>query len=398
MSASAGSIGEAAVISFAGMFATDPRVVADQADKVAAAWSPLDAPASWRLTASQFETLRDDDELLAIAATTAPDKLPPLLFGAAASFLVLELEPQPLRRWFPKIGEPQSPLDRRFPQEYRAFCLDHQDRLRGLCARHRYQMNEVGRCADLLPALAPAIEDQREIALVDVGTGAGLALHADRYRYVFRGPESHVVTVGDPDSEVVIETELRGGHPAPIPSTPLKIVERIGIDIEPLDIADPSVHAWLAACIPQEIGAVTRFHKAAEVAIAHPARSVRGDAGAVLPEVLAAIADGVLVCLLDTYVHVFFSAGELRQFRALVERVGARRDLDWVSIDPLVPMGEAATDSVLGIPVPAALVERNRREGVFGLIGRLTYRGGSRSGSLLGVAHPGAAWLEWLTS
>lgn len=379
-------------------FATDPWVVADQANQVAGAWSPAGAPASWALTAAQFAVLRDDDELLAIAATIPPEKLPPLLFSAAASFLVLQLEPEPLRDAFPRIGEPQAPLAPGFPQDYRAFCLDHRDRLLDLCARHRYQMNEVGRCAELLPALGPAIDDQREIVLVDIGTGAGLALHMDRYRYVFRGPEGDAVTVGDPDSEVVIETELRGAHPAPIPLTLPRIADRVGIDIEPLDIAEPGVRAWLTACIPQEIAAVTRFQKAVEVALAHPARNVRGDASAVLPEILAAAQEGALVCLTDTYVHVFFGAEELIRFRSLVEQASGQRDIDWVSIDPLVPMGERASNSVLGISVPAALVERNRREGVFGVVGRLTYRGGQRSGALLGLAHPGAAWLEWLAS
>lgn len=338
--------------------------------------------------------MRDDEELLAIAATITPDKLPPLLFQAAATFLVLELRPTPLRDWFPEIGAPQPPLDPRFAGEYRAFCLDQRDRLVELCASHRYQMNEVGRCADVLPALPR--ENQRELVLVDVGTGAGLALHMDRYSYVFRGPGGRTQTVGDPDSAVVIETELRGRPAVPIPSALPRIVERIGIDIEPLDLGDPTVRAWLAACIPQEIGAVTRFHNAVEVAIAHPARSVRGDASAVLPEVLAAVKEDAMVCLVDTYVHVFFGPEELLRFRTLVDEIGEGRDLDWVSIDPLVPMGDAANKSVLGIPVPAALIERNRREGVFGVIGRLRFRDGIRSGALLGVAHPGSAWLEWL--
>ena len=163
-------------------YATDPTVVAQQADAIAAAWSPQGAPASWQLTAAQFEILRHDEELLAIAATIPSDRLPPLLFEAAASFLVLELEPLPLRSWFPRVGEPQPRLGDEFPALYREFCLDHRQRLLELCAGHRYQMNEVGRCADLLPALAPAIEHGREIALVDIGTGAGLALHLDRYR------------------------------------------------------------------------------------------------------------------------------------------------------------------------------------------------------------------------
>jgi hypothetical protein len=93
---------------------------------------------------------------------------------------------------------------------------------------------------------------------------------------------------------------------------------------------------------------------------------------------------------------VFFAQDELERFRTLVDRIGAARDLDWISIDPLVPMGTGARASVLGMPVPAALIERNRRDGVFGVIGRLSYRDGVRSEALLGVAHPGAAWLEWL--
>jgi len=319
-------------------FATEPAVIAQQAEMVATAWSPPGSPPSWQLTAAQFATLGDDAEMLAIAATIPTDRLPPLLFAAAATFLVLELEPRPL---------------------------------------------------------APAIADGREIALVDIGTGAGLALHLDRYRYVFRGAGGQATTVGDPRSPVLIETEVRSMPAPPIAATLPRIADRTGVDIEPLDLGDAGVRAWLAACIPQEIGAVTRFHDAVEVAIDNPVRAVRGDACAVLPDVLSAIPDELLVCLLDTYVHVFFDADKLHEFRALVDTAGAERDLDWVSIDPLVPMGMSATRSVLGIPVPDALIERNHREGVFCVIGRLSYRRGERSAALLGAAHPGAAWLEW---
>ncbi|MBV9424419.1 MAG: DUF2332 domain-containing protein [Solirubrobacterales bacterium] len=374
---------------------TAPRVVADQAGAVAAAWSPPGAPSSWRLTAAQFEVLRDDEELLALAAAIPPDRLPPLLFQAAATFLVLELEPHPLRDWFPRVGEAQPPLPADFNAHYRAFCLDHRDRLLEVSSLHRYQMNEVGRCADVLPALSPAAQDPRGIALVDLGTGAGLALHLDRYRYGYRRG-GNTDSVGDAGAAVVIETELRGEVAPPIPAALPRVSHRVGIDVEPLDLTDPDVRRWLAACIPQEIGAVTRFHDAVQVALAHPADTVRGDAGEVLPAVVASIPEEALVCLIDTYVHVFFSAEELERFRTLVDALGAERDLDWVSIDPLVPMGDAATSSVLGIDVPPALLRRNRREGVFGVIGRLSYRGGRRSGALLGLAHPGAAWLEWL--
>lgn len=362
---------------------------------VAAAWSPAGAPPSWQLTAAQFELLRDDRELQAIAARIPSDRLPPLLFQAAASFLVLELEP-PLRRMFPRVGQPQPQLCQSFKSEYRAFCLEHRDRLLDLCASHRYQMNEVGRCAGLVPALAAAADGTQEIALVDVGTGAGLALHLDRYRYRYHGAGVNLTEIGDASSPVLIETRLRGTATPPIPRSLPTVATRIGIDIEPLDIGDPAVLAWLAACIPQEIGAVARFHDAVEVACAHPARMIRGDACEALPEALASIPADQLVCLTDSYVHVFFEPAELERFRTLIGDAGIDRDLDWVSIDPLVPMGSTGSDSVLGVPAPPGLQARNRREGVFGVIGRLSYRGGRRSAALLGLAHPGAAWLEWL--
>ncbi len=100
--------------------------------------------------------------------------------------------------------------------------------------------------------------------------------------------------------------------------------------------------------------------------------------------------------IVDAYLQDFFAADQLRLFHSRVADVGADRDLDWVSIDPLVPMGRDARESVHAISVPPALVQRNRREGLFGVISRLSYRDGRRSAELLGLAHPGAAWLEWL--
>jgi hypothetical protein len=378
--------------------ASDPEEVARQAGLVAAAWSPAGAPTSWRLTAAQFEALRDDTELLMLAAAIPPDRLPPLLFTAAATFLILELKPQPLRGWFPRVGEPQPGLGRGFVAAYRDFCLDHSEPLLKLCAQHRYQMNEVGRCADVVPAVAPIVAEGRDLVLVDVGTGAGLGLHFDRYRYVYRERGGRRSTVGDPGAGLTIEVEVRGRVSPPLPPALPRIVDRVGIDIEPLDLAAPGVRAWLAACVPQEIGAVTRFQLAAEIATSHPVETVRGDAYELLPAVLERVDATTLVCIVDSYVHVFFPPDELERFRALVDAAGARRDLDWISIDPLVPMGLKATRSVLGLPVPRRLVERNRREGVFGVVGRLTYRDGHRMAALLGLAHPSAAWLEWLPS
>jgi hypothetical protein len=374
--------------------ATDPAVVADQASVVATAWSPPEAPPTWALTAAQFAALRDDPELVAIAAEIPADRLPPLLFSAAATYLVLAEEPEPLRDWFPRLNQPQQRLGPGFAAEYRSFCLDQRDRLLELCAHHRYQMNEVGRCAHLLPALAPAFASGRDLALIDIGTGAGLALYLDRYRYVFHGPGAAGTALGDPRSTVELETEVRGA-PVRLPDAIRPLSDRIGIDIEPLTLADDAVRAWLTACLPQEIGAITRFHHAAEIAVAGSARLVRGDACDGLAEVVTSLPDDRLVCIVDSYVHVFFPAEQLLRFREQVDEIGVRRDVDWISLDPLIPMGRTATSTVTGAVAPAGLLARNRTAGaVFGVLGRVSWRDGVRSAEVTAIGHPGAAWIE----
>ena len=99
---------------------------------------------------------------------------------------------------------------------------------------------------------------------------------------------------------------------------------------------------------------------------------------------------------LDAYVHVFFTPDELVRFGELVTQAGRERDLEWLSLDPLVPLGPGARRSVIGIDVRPAIVERNRTGGVFGVLGRLSARDGQAERSLLALGHPGGAWLEWL--
>ena len=101
--------------------------------------------------------------------------------------------------------------------------------------------------------------------------------------------------------------QLAGSMTPRLPVELPTVADRVGIDVEPLDLAEPDVRGWLAACVPQEIGAVTRFHKAARVALDNPARALRGDACELLPEVLDAIPPGPLVYVVDSYVNVFFS-------------------------------------------------------------------------------------------
>ncbi len=371
--------------------------VREQADQLATAWSSQGAPTSWALTATLFTTLRDDPQLLELAARIDADRLPALLFVASVIALIARESPDPLSLALPVRGDQQPPLPPDFAAELRAFCLRHGDDLLALAAAHRYQMSEPARCAHLLPAVAAvAAETRRPLALIDIGTGAGFALHLDAYRYCYHRPGGGVLSVGDSDAPVTLHTRLRGPRMPVLPSSPPRVTVRIGIDTEALDIGDPEVRAWLRACTPPVAEALARFDQAADYAATHPVTMLRADALTVLPEVLQQLPDDVHPCLLDAYVNVFFTPEEQARFRDQVTRLGHRRDLDWISLDPLVPIGANPRTSVLKARLPPELLTRAQNEGVFGLLARLTLRHGHATSQVLGLGHPGAAWLEWL--
>jgi hypothetical protein len=366
--------------------------VADQAMAIADAWSPPDAPQSWWLTAATFTAIAREDALLDLAAAIPPDRLPPLLLAAVLEYLVAAEPDAPIARHYPMPGGAQPPPDSGFGAELAAFAAERCDEVVRLAGLHRYQMNEVGRCVDVLPVLGMiAAAEDRPLALVDLGTGAGLGLHLDRYHYTYSTSEGEQA-IGDPAATVRLSCVVRSGEP-PLPSAVPPLAHRVGIDVEPLDLADPATLAWLTACVPPEAGAVTRFAAASALARAAPASSVRGGLLDVLPAVVAAMPADVLVCLVDTYVHVFLPPADLARFDDLLVALG--RDVDWVSVDPLVPLGPQARRTVQGLPVPQVWVDENRDGGVFGVIGHVRVRDGVRTGSVLGRAHPGAAWLEW---
>src|SRR4051794_39735177 len=96
----------------------------------------------------------------------------------------------------------------------------------------RTQTNEVGRLATLVPVLARLAEDEGwPLALLEVGASAGLCLFPDRYGYAWP-PLGSLEVPGRP----VLTAEA--GGPMPVPSHPVPVAWRTGIDLDPVDVTD----------------------------------------------------------------------------------------------------------------------------------------------------------------
>ncbi len=375
---------------------TDERAVArirDEALQVARGWSGPDAAPTWRLTASLFECLANDTQLLELASAIPPERLPPLLFVASVQLVAARHRGERFVGYFPTAGGDQPPLDGQFASRYRAFCLEHRDELATVQGQRVYQMNEVARCTQVALALGvlQRLQPGRDIALVDIGTGSGLGLYLDRYHHRLSDGRQWGAT----DSQVHIDCELRGPL-RPLLPPPATVDHRVGIDLNPLDLDDQEERAWLVACIPPEAEAQRRAASAIEVARAGVAPIAGGDARQLLPEVLGAVPPGLLVVVVDSYTAVFFDDDLQRDTGEVISRLGRERDVAWIALDPLVPLGTRARRTVQGVDAPIHLVEQNRRGGAFAALSLAAHLDGRASSRLLATAHPSGTRMEWL--
>jgi hypothetical protein len=365
-------------------------VIRDQAREVGRGWSGPDADPAWALVGALFDAVAADPDLLALAAEIPLDRLPALLFVASVQRVVADHPDDPVARYYP--GPAPRPVDDAFAAALHRFALTHADDLRAWFG-HRYQMNEVGRCTQT--ALALGVVQQlapgRRLALVDVGTGSGIGLCLDRYHVDLGDGRSF----GPPDSPVRLHADVDGNPP--VPPGPPDITIRLGIDVAPIDLDDPHACAWLAACIPPTPDAEQRLAGAVDVARAAGLTIWRGDGVERLPAAIDTVVhhdDDALIVVLDSYTAVFFDDAGRAAMHAAVD--AAPRDVVWISLDPLVPLGTTADRCVHDLPVDPDLVARNRAGGVFAVLSLRGTIGGHRIERILATAHPSGARMRWL--
>lgn len=246
-----------------------------------------------------------DEELLGLLATLPPHKRQPnLLFG------VVRL-----------LGGPVAE-----PGAFREYAIANWPAVAAQMGRRITQTNEAGRCALHLPVLAAL---PQPLALLEVGASAGLCLYPDRYSYRYG---DQVVGAGEP----VLECALAGVR---APSSVPEVVWRAGLDINPLDVADPADVAWLEALIwPEHEHRRARLRSAAAVAAADPPLLVEGDLVDDLPALAARAPAGATLVVLHSSVLYHVPAPRRAEFVELVRGLPGH----WISVEApeVVPFGD----------------------------------------------------------
>ncbi len=192
-----------------------------------------------------------DPELLELCSQIDPGQPAPNVLFAAVHDLLLEdpnrsPEARALSAFYPAVSCQPIP-DASAWDDFRALCRVHADELGRNLRSGRTQTCVVHRCTVVLPALAalPRVEAAKgRVGLLEIGPSAGLNLRLDRYRYEY----GDGVAWGEPSARPRLRCEMRGDQAPPMP-TALEVVARCGLDLNPIDLEDPTAIRWLRALI-----------------------------------------------------------------------------------------------------------------------------------------------------
>jgi hypothetical protein len=320
-------------------------------DRLAAEYRRFSAEEAAGRSALYTELTRriaDDRELLAIMCELEPAKRQPNLLLAAVRHLYGDFA----RDW---------------PQ-FRERFFDRRTEALELIRTHRTQTNEPARCATLLPVLASL---PQPLALLEVGTSAGLCLLPDRYGYDY-GDGRRLGTPALDGAGPVFRCQVN--EATPVPAALPEVTWRAGLDLAPIDVIDDESVLWLESLVwPGERDRIEPLRAAIEVARADPPRIVAGDLRDDLPALAAQAPPGATLVVFHTavlgYVH---DTADRRRFADTVRSVGAR----WIANEP-----PGVVESELP-PRPGPT-----------LGGEILL---SLDGESLAWADPHGAWLRWV--
>lgn len=244
----------------------------------------------------------EDPEVLAWLGTLPPVKRQPNLVLAAA-------------RWH---GAPA-------PGPYaglRRVLLEQEAEVRATVMTRSTQTNEVGRLASLVPVMALV---EGPLALVEVGASAGLCLYPDRYDYAWP-PAGDLRGSGGP------LLTARASGPLPVPAAHPAVAWRGGVDLNPLDVADPDAMAWLENLVwPEQDERRERLRAAIEVTRADPPVLRTGDLLDHLPDLLAEAADHGTPVVLHSAVVAYLEPADRQRWHDLMTGLVSEGRCRWIS-------------------------------------------------------------------
>jgi hypothetical protein len=311
-----------------------------------------------------------DDDLKTLSARARVGQPHANMILGAVHFLILRGSDHPLRRFYGTVGGTASPeTEDPFPL-FRDFVNANRDSIQALIESRVTNTNEIGRSALLHPGFRTiANETGKPLSLIEIGPSAGLNMIWDSYGVRYRKGDAAVAASLNDSAALIIDCELRGEEFPPCGVTP-DISDRVGLELNPVDLSDADDRDWLRALIwPDQSARLQRLDHAIELFMTRKPLIKAGDALALLPDALADIPSDASPCVYHTIAIYQFSREMKNALEDLLTVAGLRRPVWRLSFE---------------------------FDGELYILSAIRYSDGIREERRLASSHPHGSWLEWL--
>jgi hypothetical protein len=327
----------------------------------------------------------EDPWLLALADEVPSPQLPVNVLLAAVHDLLLSGVEHPLGSRYRSVcarrGLRFEPADDvRVAAEFADLCRRHHDDLHERLTTRAVQTNEVGRSAVLRAALC-SLGPSTPVGLLDAGCSAGLNLFVDAFSVDYDGLHG-----GPPEGRPVLTCGLKGAVP---PTELASVVARVGLDLSPMDVADPADVAWLLACLwPDDLARFERLEQAIVVALARNREVVlvEGDMVDDLARVAAAV-DAPRLVVLNSWSAPYLPAERRPALAGAVAAIAETRPTTWITMEfPAIAreLGVLSSD------------DETLHRGASVVC--VTEYGPAPRSRVVAETHPHGRWLDWRAS
>lgn len=265
-----------------------------------------------------------DEEILEICSNSRVGQpVPNLLFGAV-HYLLLSGKEHPLKEFYPTIVSNPKLYSESY-ENFKDFTHNYQNEIESILKTKLVQTNEVRRCAYLYPAFCTIYEIARKpLALVEIGTSAGLQLLWDKYSYSYGQTKIY----GNKQSKLNISAEIKGVNVPILHSEPPPVSTRVGLDLNIVDLKNKEERLWLKSLIwPEHKERLYMFEEAASYINDDSLRLVDGDGISLLLEHVGNITEESVICIFHTHVANQIPLEVKKRLIKMVEDIGMNRDV-----------------------------------------------------------------------
>lgn len=268
--------------------------------------------------------IAEDEKMIELASSAGKGQpVPNLLFGAV-HYLLLKGYKHRLSDFYPSITSHPKQLENSYPA-FADFCQKYSDELIVLLKSKIVQTNEVRRCAYLYPVFSHIFKKiKKPLALIEIGTSAGLQLFVDKYSYSYGSD----VLFGNLDSEVHLSSVIKGEKTQLLQMKKPVVATRIGIDLHINDVRNTEDFLWLKALIwPEHSERLELFEKAASYVSNQTLSLIEGDGVEILKSLATKIPEDQVVCVFHTHVANQMPDETKGKLLRQIAKIGDRRDI-----------------------------------------------------------------------